>query len=146
MLKKYDLKINGKEFEVKIEELGYTTAKVSVNGNTYNIEIAEDQDKDRTPKLVRSATLSPSVGVREPVTTKPDQLKKSNAVLSPMPGLIISIAVKTGDEVQAGDLILKMEAMKMENEIRSTCAGKIKTINVKPQEDVLEGDILVELE
>lgn len=146
MLKKYDLKINGKEFEVKIEELGYTTAKVSVNGNLYDVEIGSDEAVDRIPKLVRSATLSPSVGVREPITTKPNDLTKSHVVRSPMPGLVISIAVKPGDEVKAGDLILKMEAMKMENEIRSTFTGKIREIKVKPQDEALEGDILVEFE
>lgn len=143
MLKKYDLTINGKQFEVAIEEVGYTTAKVLVNGNPYDIELTHEEQKDMIPKLVRSNTPSPGVLPREPVTTSPDHLRKSDVVTAPMPGLILEILVNKGDSVKAGQLLVKMEAMKMENEIRSPVDGTVKEIKVKAQQDVLEGDVLI---
>lgn len=145
MLKKYDLLINGSEFEIVIEELGYTSAKVKVNGNVYDVELKPEEQVDLIPKLVRSTAPSPTVAARQPVTTSPDKLVKSNVVTAPMPGLILDVKVREGDTVKQGDLLLKMEAMKMENEIRSPINGSISEIRVKSQQDVLEGDVLIVL-
>jgi biotin carboxyl carrier protein len=63
-----------------------------------------------------------------------------------MPGIILSIGVKEGDEVNAGEALLVLEAMKMENEIHATRAGKIKTIHVSEGAEVQSGSKLVEFE
>ena len=63
-----------------------------------------------------------------------------------MPGIILSIAVKEGDEVNAGDTILVLEAMKMENEIHAPRAGKVKKVHVSEGAEVRSGSELVEFE
>ncbi len=65
---------------------------------------------------------------------------------APMPGLIVRIHVAIGDEVQAGQGLVVMEAMKMENELRTTVAGRVKQIVVTPGIAVEKGAILIELE
>ena len=65
---------------------------------------------------------------------------------APMPGLIVRIHVAVGDEVQAGQGLVVMEAMKMENELRAQTAGKVKNILVKPGTAVEKGTLLIELE
>ncbi|MBA2686705.1 MAG: hypothetical protein H0U64_01265 [Gemmatimonadaceae bacterium] len=67
-------------------------------------------------------------------------------VNAPMPGLIIRINVQVGDEVQAGQGVVVMEAMKMENELRSSSAGRVKAILAQPGTAVVKGARLVELE
>lgn len=67
-------------------------------------------------------------------------------VVAPMPGLIVRVNVAVGDEVQAGEGLVVMEAMKMENELRATAAGKVKAINAAPGTAVEKGKVLVELE
>lgn len=62
---------------------------------------------------------------------------------SGMPGKIVKIFVKPGDEVKAGDPILIMEAMKMENEMRASADVKIKEVLVKEGENVESGEELV---
>lgn len=62
---------------------------------------------------------------------------------SGMPGKIVKIFVKPGDEIKAGDPILIMEAMKMENEMRAASDVKIKDILVKEGENVESGAVLV---
>ena len=53
-------------------------------------------------------------------------------VLCPMPGLVVSIAVKEGQEVKAGETVAVVEAMKMENVLRAEIDGTVKKINAKP--------------
>jgi biotin carboxyl carrier protein len=66
-------------------------------------------------------------------------------VEAPLPGVILSVNVKEGDSVKAGDKLLVMEAMKMESDILAESTGVVKSVKVKPQDSVLQGDILVEI-
>jgi propionyl-CoA carboxylase alpha chain len=63
-------------------------------------------------------------------------------VLCPMPGLVVSIAVKEGQEVKAGDTVAVVEAMKMENVLRAEIDGTVKKINAK-QGDSLAVDAVI---
>ena len=63
-------------------------------------------------------------------------------VLCPMPGLVVSIAVKEGQEVKAGDTVAVVEAMKMENVLRAEIDGTVKKINAK-QGDSLAVDAII---
>jgi biotin carboxyl carrier protein len=66
-------------------------------------------------------------------------------LVAPMPGLVVRINVRPGDEVTPGQPLVVMEAMKMENELRSSSAGIVKTIRAQPGEAVEKGTLLVEL-
>lgn len=65
---------------------------------------------------------------------------------APMPGLIVRLHVQVGDQVQAGQGMVVMEAMKMENELKASAAGRVKSILVSPGTAVEKGALLVELE
>ena len=65
---------------------------------------------------------------------------------SGMPGKIIEIFVKAGDEVKAGKPLLIMEAMKMENEMRASSDVKIKQVRVKQGDSVESGAVLIQFE
>jgi pyruvate carboxylase subunit B len=66
-------------------------------------------------------------------------------LVAPMPGLVVRINAKVGDQVQPGQPLVVMEAMKMENELRSTSAGTVKVVRVEQGAVVEKGTILVEL-
>lgn len=66
-------------------------------------------------------------------------------LVAPMPGLVVRVNVKPGDQVQAGQPLVVMEAMKMENELRSTSAGVVKAVRFQPGAAVEKGAVLVEL-
>ena len=70
----------------------------------------------------------------------------STEILSPMPGTIIQVHVKEGDDVAEGQELLVLEAMKMENPIVSTIAGKVKNIQVKVDDKVATKQLLVVIE
>jgi len=67
-------------------------------------------------------------------------------VKAPLPGVIVDVKVKPGDEIKRGDTVVILDAMKMENNITSDRAGKIAEICVAPGESVMEGKDLVILE
>jgi glutaconyl-CoA decarboxylase len=62
-----------------------------------------------------------------------------------MPGKVLKVAVSVGAAVNAGDLLLVLEAMKMENEIQAPSAGTVKEIKVSDGSPVNTGDVLVVL-
>lgn len=67
-------------------------------------------------------------------------------IRSPMPGKILEVRVSQGDEVEANQTLVVLEAMKMENTLASGARARVKTIHVAPEELVELGQILVELE
>ncbi len=67
-------------------------------------------------------------------------------LVAPMPGLVVRVTVKPGDDVRAGQGLVVMEAMKMENELRAVAAGRVKAVPAQPGMAVEKGALLVELE
>jgi len=65
-------------------------------------------------------------------------------VVCPMPGLVVSIAVKEGQEVKAGEMVAVVEAMKMENVLRAEIDGTVKKINAKPGDSLAVDDVILE--
>jgi biotin carboxyl carrier protein len=68
------------------------------------------------------------------------------AITAPMPGKIVRILVSPGDEVEAGQGVIVVEAMKMQNEMKSPRAGRVASIPVKENESVAAGAVLAVIE
>ena len=66
------------------------------------------------------------------------------AVRCPMPGLVISIAVREGQEVKAGETLAVVEAMKMENVLRAERDGTVKAIKAKPGDSLAVDAVIME--
>ncbi len=81
----------------------------------------------------------------KPGAPAPNTGNPVHKVLSPLPGRIIDILVKDGDEVVKGQDVAVLEAMKMENSISSDFAGKVRRIAVAPGDTVPENTVLIEI-
>jgi 3-methylcrotonyl-CoA carboxylase alpha subunit len=68
------------------------------------------------------------------------------SLATPLPGVVIRVAVKSGDRVKAGDTLLVVEAMKMEHAIRAPHDGVVRAVKVQAGERVPEGAALIELD
>ncbi|MDT8400980.1 MAG: acetyl-CoA carboxylase biotin carboxyl carrier protein subunit [Bacteroidales bacterium] len=66
-------------------------------------------------------------------------------ILAPMPGKILEVMVRQGDEINRGEALLILEAMKMQNEINCPVNGIVKSINVSPEMNVNKDDVMIEL-
>lgn len=80
---------------------------------------------------------------RLPEKEKPDL---SKLIISPMPGLVVSVDVELGQSVQEGEAVCIVEAMKMQNIIRAEADGTVKTINVGAGDSVAADEIMLEFE
>ena len=90
--------------------------------------------------------LEPHVAVhqrRMPVKEPPDT---SKFLLSPMPGLLIRLAVSEGDEIKAGEELAVVEAMKMENVLRAERDGVIGVVHAKPGDSLVVDQKILEFE
>jgi len=120
-MKEFKVKVNGNEYKVEIEEVG---------GTITNVSAAPVQAAPQTSAPRPAAASAPAAAGGTKVT-------------SPLPGVILDVAVKEGDSVKKGDKVVVLEAMKMENVIEATADGVVKEIKVKKSDSVLEGDVLV---
>ena len=119
---------NNKSFNVEVVELNSLekVAVVKVNSNIYSLSI-----KDQFDQLLQQ------LGMDNLAASKILQVK------APMPGLVLNVLVKDGDEVKKGDNLLVLEAMKMENMIKSPTDGVIKKVVIKQGDKVEKNQLLI---
>jgi len=143
-MRKYKFSINGNPYGVTIKQMTDDAAVVEVNGMEYDVSIIEEPIQRKTPQLVRAKAVYDTE--KRPIQTKAAQRPAAaGAIKAPLPGLILKVDIKEGDEVKTGQVLMKMEAMKMENNIQSNRDGKVLKVHVKQGDSVLEGDVLVEI-
>ncbi len=162
-MKNFKFEINGNTYEVEIANVEGTLAEVEVNGKKYNVTLDKEAPVVSTPKpIVTSAKpkevtptkAAPVKTAPKPAAPKPSAPKETassqpseslSAVKAPLPGNILDVKVKEGDEVKKGDVLLVMEAMKMENNVMSDASGVVRTVKVSAGDTVLQNDVLVEI-
>lgn len=134
-MKEYKYNIAGKEYVVTVGERTDNVTTVVVNGETYNVEAIPE------PVVEKKVVLPPPVVKKQEAK---DDLQ--DALRSPLPGTIVGIKVKVGDEVKEGDALVVLEAMKMDNNLTAEKDGKVKSILVVEGETVKENTPLVTFE
>ncbi len=120
--------------------------KVKVNGKTYEVKILSVSESEplevKEVKAASPVASAPSAEVKKEAP-KASGSAEGTTVEAPMQGVILSILVKVGDSVKAGDNLLILEAMKLENEIKSPLDGKVVAINVEKGSSVNAKDALI---
>lgn len=142
-MKEYKYKINGNLYKVTVGDIEGKNVHVEVNGTPYTVEL----EKEAAPKIkpvVRIAATTPAAP--PPAISRPAASAAKGSISSPLPGVILDIKVKEGDEVKRGQTLMVLEAMKMENDIKSDRDGKVTKINVSKGESILEGTDLISIE
>ena len=132
---KYQVKVDGKVFEVEVEKVGggyQSLTPASLTAAPVAAPVAPQAAP--APAPVQAAAPAPAAPAPAPAAA-PAASGGSGDVISPMPGTVLRLNVNNGDTVASGDVILILEAMKMENEIVAPCAGKV-TLKVTAGETV----------
>jgi biotin carboxyl carrier protein len=121
MKRKFRVTVDGETFQVEVEE-------IAEGGQAPRTEVSRPQGLDRaTPTRVEPAVVAMEGGV----------------VTAPLPGVVSQLKVAEGDRVEAGSVLLLLEAMKMENEIYAPVDGVVGTVYVEVGQQVGRGDRLV---
>lgn len=113
------------------------TYHITLNGKVYEVEIEEVQKGQQPKPTVQKTAPQPK---KEVVATG-----SGEAVEAPMPGTIVNVMVKNGDSVKKGQVIAILEAMKMENEIVAPIDGTVVSVDVDKGQNVNLGDSLVQI-
>ena len=109
--------------------------KINIEGKTYVAEVEELGEATSAIPVARSTQPA--------VSSTPSAPASGNAIVSPMPGKIIGIKVKKGQQVKKGDVLLILEAMKMEQEIKSSLEGTVSDIPVAEGDTVKKEQALI---
>lgn len=115
---------------------------VNVNGKTYQIEIEEVENFDPKKAQTPSAPAAPAAAPAPAQAPAAAPAAGGNTVSCPMPGTILDVRCSEGATVKKGDILFILEAMKMENEIMSPCDGTILSVNVTKGASVETGAVL----
>lgn len=139
--------LNGKELSVQISELSPYTFKLIVNNKIYHITTTK-LENNKFSFLVDGHYFETFVRSRleeeaAKILNLNSQKSGKRNIFSPMPGLIVKLNKKVGDEIQADEPLILLEAMKMENVIKSPLTGKITEILIKEGSSVEKNQVLV---
>jgi biotin carboxyl carrier protein len=131
-MKKFNVKVNGTQYEVEIEEVNDGSKAVAAPSPAVSAPVAAPAaTAAAAPQVTRPAAATAAAG--------------TISVTSPMPGTILKLRVAQGDAVKKGQTLLILEAMKMENEIVSPKDATVASVNVTKGASVNAGDLLVTL-
>ena len=142
-MKEYKYTINGNKYEVVITDVTDNIATLTVNGEEYTVEMEKQAEPEKKKPVVKAVAAAESSDA--PAASK-GSVNKNNAVKAPLPGVITDIKVAVGDEVNAGDTVVVLEAMKMANNLTAEKSGKVTAVCVNIGESVMEDDALVVIE
>jgi propionyl-CoA carboxylase alpha chain len=146
----YQVTFQDNEYKVLSDwEFGQNLFSGSVNGQNVHVQIQRHDQKYRLTHngfQVDLVFLNPRVAELfklMPVKAPPDM---SRFLLSPMPGLLVSLAVEEGDNVNAGEELAVLEAMKMENTLRAERDCVVAKINFQPGANLAVDDKIIEFQ
>ena len=121
--------------------------KITVNGKSYDVQV-EELGAAAPVQAAASAPVAPAAApatAPAPAPAAPAAAGEGNAIEAPMSGTVLKIPVKAGQAVKRGDVLLILEAMKMENEIFAPNDGTVTSVNVSNGETVEAGKVLMYL-
>ncbi|MFH1183895.1 MAG: biotin/lipoyl-containing protein [Chloroflexota bacterium] len=147
VLDKRRVAVNGQVMEVDFENIsGQPVYSLVIDGKSYEAYVYEVEDEWQVLLL----------GQQYPVKVEDEREKRLRSAAggtvaekgefhlkSPMPGLVVSVAVQQDQEVAKGDVLVILESMKMQNELRSPRAGKVTRLRVKAGETVEQRQTLM---
>jgi biotin carboxyl carrier protein len=155
----YEVQIRDREVRVNDQLLNWNIA--ALNDHTFHIiyqhrsYLAEVLSVDRSAKTVvmkinnaiyRAEVRDQLDELLEKMGMQQGGKGKEAVVRAPMPGLILDVKVQQGDQVQAGDALLILEAMKMENVLKASAPGTVNSLLVQKGQSVEKGQVLLELQ
>lgn len=162
-MRRYNLRINETDHAIDVEELARDTFTVHLeDGRLVDVVLTDHQDLAQAvitpqleigqPRLAVAAPLvrdlPPAAATSAPPARRPAAGRASGAksVIAPMPGVVLSVEVSIGANVQRGQTLLVLEAMKMKNELKAERDGVVASIPASAGDQVKHGDVLLEFE
>ncbi len=165
-MRRYTLDISDREFVIDVQELAADRFEVIVGDETYQVTLSGDEalaeasitpgfqlGPDSAPRSVVANTVArvrsqPSASpAATPAPRKPaGGAGGKGALTAPMPGVILAINVKAGDQIERGQQVAILDAMKMHNVIGAPRAGTVAEVFVTVGQNVDHGDAIIKFQ
>jgi len=148
------VKVNGRWFRVEVADLEASPVLAVVDGAPLEVDLGEPTEAPLPVAVEASAPppavpVAPTPAIEAPVPpATPSPSHPAGAVksfTSPMPGVVISLAVGVGDQVVTGDEVCILEAMKMQQTLRADWSGVVAAVHVVPGQQVPGGHPILDL-
>ncbi len=141
------VKIGDQTFDVEIRDLSARPVLATIDGETFEVWPEEATPIPAAPAITQTKTTEPTAPRASIPAAKPSPANGSSGrvVQAPIPGVIVAIAVKPGDNVAKGQELCVLEAMKMKNSIRSPYDARVAAVLVNNGDHVQKGQPLIEL-
>jgi len=142
------VRVDDRSYELEASEPEANVYLLKHDGRIFEVFASRQQNADLA---VRVGTAEIDVAISDPKRLRGSSSGADDAsgkveIKTAMPGKVVRILVAEGDNVEAGDGVIVVEAMKMQNEMKSPKDGSIKEIKVVEGDTVSAGDILVVIE
>jgi pyruvate carboxylase subunit B len=121
---------------VDVEPVGGSAATPLARPTARTVAPAVPTPRQATPAAPAKKKEAP------PATADADVAPGEEAIVAPMPGMVIRYEVNVGDKVKAGDVVVVFEAMKMQNNIPSPIDGTVKAINFSAGDSVPKDGVM----
>lgn len=141
---KLQVVIDGVTYEVEIADLNARPVMATVDGERFEVwpeapaptaASVVASSAPATPASVPAATPVSASGARPPASPSGNGVELGT-ILAPIPGVVLSVKVKSGDRVTVGQEVCVLEAMKMQNSIRARQAGIVAVVHVADSQHV----------
>ncbi|MGH7149579.1 MAG: acetyl-CoA carboxylase biotin carboxyl carrier protein subunit, partial [Planctomycetota bacterium] len=113
--------VDGRAFALSVDEEAEGRLRIGLAGEGYAVSVEDERERASRRADRRSEAAGPRV------------------VRGVIPGIVVALLAKEGEEVEAGSPLLLLEAMKMQNEIPAPCGGRVERFHVRPGETVAAG-------
>lgn len=131
---KYQVKVADQSYEVEIEDINARPIVARVDGQSFEVQ-PENRNKPEVQKEAARPITLPSGSVSHHMS--------GNNMVAPLPGTVIEVFVKAGEKIEAGQVVLIIEAMKMKNSIRAVRSGMIGEVLVSAGQSVAHKQALI---
>ena len=144
---KYKITVNNKTYEVEIENINTRPVVAFVDGERFEVmpenagqaEAKKEADEIKNKAEKKSFDPNPAPAA----SSSPNQALSGNTLTAPLPGTVIEVFVKAGEKVEAGQVVVIIEAMKMKNSIRSVYSGTVGDVLVNAGQSVAHKQALI---
>ena len=140
-LMKYKITVNNKTYEVEIENINTRPVIAFVDGTRFEVTPERRKESDEIKNKAERKSFNPNQPAANSHSS--NLALNGNAQTAPLPGTVIEVFVKAGEKVEAGQVILIIEAMKMKNSIRSLKGGTISEVLVSAGQSVAHKQALI---
>ena len=144
---KYKIIVNDKTYEVEIENINVRPIIAFVDGDQFEVmpehadQAETKNESSRTKDIAEKKIFNPNP--TPAAAPSPNPALNGNTLTAPLPGTVIDVFVKVGEKVEAGQVVVIIEAMKMKNSIRSVFSGIVGEVLVSTGQSVTHKQALM---